>query len=151
MLQQLPRTYRPRPRFLIFLYIRELSRESEFMLDKRGPRSIQEAYDMATKVESNISASKEEQSFVLEVKIVEPKDTPIILKRIPFLENSVEELSKRLEQGIDQQEVEERDLDKVYHSHEEEQDFTHASSKDNEDLVKERDPKEIKHDDEVLM
>jgi hypothetical protein len=36
-------------------------------------------------------------------------------------------------------------------SHGEEQEFTHASSKDNEDLVEEREPEDIKHDDEVLM
>jgi hypothetical protein len=151
MSRQLPRTYRPRPQFLIFLYIRAFSGQSKFLLDKKGPRSIQEAYDMATKFEANISSSKEEQSFVPEVKIGEPKDTPDILKRIPFLETSVEEFPKGLEQGIDQQEVEERDLDEGYQSHGEEQEFTHASSKDNEDLVEEREPEDIKHDDEVLM
>jgi hypothetical protein len=36
-------------------------------------------------------------------------------------------------------------------SHGEEKEFTHYSSKDNEDLVKEQVPKDIKHDDEVLM
>jgi hypothetical protein len=76
---------------------------------------------MATEVEANISSSKEKQSFVPEVKIGEPKDTPDILKRIPFLETFVEEFPKRLEQGIDQQEVEERDLDEGYQSHGEEQ------------------------------
>jgi hypothetical protein len=66
------------------------------MLNKKGPRSIQEAYDMATKVKANISASKEEQSFVPEVKIGEPKNTPDIPKRIPFLETFVEEFPERL-------------------------------------------------------
>jgi FMN phosphatase YigB (HAD superfamily) len=56
-----------------------------------------------------------------------------------------------LEQDIDQQEVEERDLDEGYQSHGKEQEFTHASTKDNEDLVEEREPEDIKHDDEVLM
>jgi molybdopterin-guanine dinucleotide biosynthesis protein A len=103
--QQIPRTYRPRPQFLIFLYIRAFSRQSKLMLDKKGPRSIQEAYDMATEVEANISSSKEEQSFVPEVNIDEPKDTPDILKKIHFLETFVEEFLKRLEQGINKQEV----------------------------------------------
>ena len=117
---QLPRTYHPRPQFLIFLYIMELSGQSKFPLDKNGPSSIQEAYDMATYVESNISSSKGERSFVSEVNIGEPKDTPDIPKRIPFLEISVEEFLKGLEQEIDQQEVEERDLDEGYQSHGEE-------------------------------
>ena len=90
------------------------------MLDKKGPRSIQEAYGMTTKFEPNISSSKEEQSFVPEVKIGEPRDTPDILWKIPFLETSVEEFSKGLEQDIDQKEVEERDLDEGYQFHEEE-------------------------------
>jgi hypothetical protein len=70
---------------------------------------------------------------------------------IPFLETSVEAFLKGVEQDIDQQEVEERDLDEGFQSHGEEQEFTHASSKDNEDLVEEREHKDIKHDDEVLM
>jgi hypothetical protein len=57
---------------------------------------------MATKVKSNISSSKEEQSFVPEVNIGEPKDTPDILKRMDFLDTFIEEFLKRLEQGIDQ-------------------------------------------------
>jgi len=119
--RQLPTTHRPGPKFLIFLYVRAFSGQSKFMLDKKSPRSIQEAYDMATEVEANISSSKEEQSFVPEVKIGEPKDTPVIPKRIPSLETSVEETLKGLEQDIDQQEVEERDLDEGYQSHGEEQ------------------------------
>jgi hypothetical protein len=58
---------------------------------------------------------------------------------------------KGLEQDIDQQEVEERDLDEGYQSHGEEQEFTHASSKDNEDVFEEREPEDIKYNDEVLM
>jgi hypothetical protein len=57
---------------------------------------------------------------------------------------------ERREQVIDQQEVEERDPNEGFQSHEEEKEFTHASTKDNEDLVKEKEPEDIKHD-EVLM
>jgi hypothetical protein len=56
---------------------------------------------------------EDEQSFVPEVKISEPKDTLDIPKRTLFLETSVEELLKGLEQYIDQQEGEEKDLDEV--------------------------------------
>jgi hypothetical protein len=129
--QQLPRTYHPRPQFLIFLYIREFLGQSKLFLDKKVLRSIQESYKMAIEVEANISSSKEEQSFVSEVNIGEPKYTPNILKRILFLETFVEEFPKGLEKGINQQEVEEREIDEGYQSHGEEQDFTHASSKDN--------------------
>jgi hypothetical protein len=82
---------------------------------------------------------------------VSPKDTPDIPKRVPSLETSIEETLKDLEQDISQQEVEEGGLDEGYQSHGEEQESTHASSKDNEDLVEEREPEGIKHNDEVLM
>jgi len=56
---------------------------------------------------------------------------------VPSLETSVKETLKNLEQDIDQQEVEERDLDEGYQSHGKEQEFDHASNKDNEDPVEE--------------
>jgi hypothetical protein len=43
------------------------------------------------------------------------------------------------------------DPNEGYQSHEEEKEFTHPSTKDNEDLVEEREVKDIKHDDEVSM
>jgi hypothetical protein len=138
-------------KFLIFLYTKAFTGQMGFPIRDTTPRTIQEAYDMATKVEANISSSNVEQSFVPEVKIGESKDTPDFPKRIPFLWTFVEETPKGLEQDIDQQEVEEGDLDEGYQSHGEEQEFTHASSKDNEDLLEEREPEDIKHDDEVLM
>jgi hypothetical protein len=58
---------------------------------------------------------------------------------------------ERREQVIDQQEVEERDPNERSQSHEEEKEFTHASTEDNEELVEERELEYIKHDDEVLM
>jgi hypothetical protein len=67
---------------------------------------------MATEIEANISSFKE-QSFVPEVKVCEPKDTPDIPKRVPSLETSIEETPKYLEQDINQQEVEEGILMKV--------------------------------------
>jgi hypothetical protein len=50
--RHLPRTYRPGHNFLLFLYIRAFLGQSGFLLDKKGLRSIQEAYDMATEVRS---------------------------------------------------------------------------------------------------
>ena len=44
---------------------------------------------------------------------------------------------KEDQESIKQQELEERLPDEGYQSHEEEQEFTHDSTKDNEDLVKE--------------
>jgi hypothetical protein len=132
-----------------FFIQRHFSRQSKHLLDIRMPRKIQEAYDIATEVKTNISSSKVEQSFVPEVKVCEPKDTLYIPKRVPSLETYVQETLKDLEQDISQQEVEEGDIDEGYQYHGDEQEFTHASRKDNEDLVEETEPEDIKHD-EVL-
>jgi len=70
---------------------------------------------------------------------------------VTSLEASVEKTPKGLEKVIDQQEVEEKDPNEGFQSHEEEQEFTRASIEDNEYMVKEREPEYIKHDDEVLM
>jgi hypothetical protein len=81
------------------------------------------------------------------------KDTPdtLSLERLVSLEIFVNKFQKRREQVIDQQEVEERDPNEGFKSHKEEQEFTHASTKDSEDVVEEQKPEDIKHDDEVLM
>jgi hypothetical protein len=58
---------------------------------------------------------------------------------------------KEDQESINQQEVEERVLDEGYQSHEEEQEFTHDSTKDKEDLVEEQELEDVNHEDEVLM
>jgi hypothetical protein len=118
--------------------------------------TIQEAFDITTKIEAKIPSSKEGQSFVQEVKACEPKDTPDIPKGVPSLKKSTEETPEDLEQDISQQEVERKDIDDIFESHKEEQMITHSSSKNNEDVFEEIEPKEIepediKHDDELFM
>jgi hypothetical protein len=137
MSQKIPRIHRPVSKFLRVIYIREFLEQSNFFLDKRNPTTIQEDYDMATKVEDNILSSKVEFFFAPQVKIDDPKDTPetLSLERITSLE-----ISKRWEQEIDLKETKERDLDKGYQSHDEEKEFTHDSIK--EDLVEGKEPKE---------
>jgi hypothetical protein len=85
---------------------------------------------MVTKVEANILSSTVEHFFAPQVKIDDPKDTPetLSLERITSLE-----ISEGWEQDIDPQEVEERDPEESYQSHDKEQEFTHDSIK--EDLV----------------
>jgi hypothetical protein len=64
-------SHHPSSSFLTFLYTKAFSRRSKFLLDIREPRTIQEAFDIATEVEAKIPSSKKEQSVVLEVKIDE--------------------------------------------------------------------------------
>jgi hypothetical protein len=130
MSQQLPRRHRHVSEFFLVMYIRAFSGQSKFILDTRSPRTIQEAYDMAMEVEANISSSKVERLFSPQVKIDDPKGTleTLSLERIMSLE-----ISERWERDIDPQKAEERDPDEGYQSHDEEQEFTHDSIK--EDLV----------------
>jgi hypothetical protein len=124
-----------------------------FLLSKKGPRTIQEAYHMTIQIEAIISLLKKEHLFTPETKVDDPKDAPdaLSLERLVFLEIFVNKFQERREQVINQKKVEEKDPNKGFQSHEEEQEFTHAPTKDNEDLVEEQEPKDIKHDDEVLM
>jgi hypothetical protein len=97
---------------------------------------------MAREIEENISLSKERHLFT--------PDT-LSLERLVSLETFTDNFQEEGEQIINQQEVEEKDPNEVFQSHEEEQGITHSSSKDNEDVVEELEPEDIKHDDEVLM
>ena len=55
------------------------------------------------------------------------------------------------EKFINWQEVEDKDPNEVFQSHEEEKEITQSSFEDNEDVVEEWEPEDIKHDDEILM
>jgi hypothetical protein len=70
IVQQIPVSHHPSSSFLTFLYTKAFSGQSKFLLDIREPRTIQEAFDIATEVEAKIPSSKKEQSIVLEVKMM---------------------------------------------------------------------------------
>jgi len=121
-----------------------------FPIEDKSPRTIHEVHNMATEIEANISSFKE-QSFVSEVKACEPKYTLDIPKRVPSLEKFIEETLEDFEQDISLQEVEEGGFDEGYEYHVEEQEFTHAFIEDKEDMVEEREPRDIKQNDEVSI
>jgi hypothetical protein len=132
----------------MYLYTNALLVHLGFLLNKKGPKTINDAYYMAMQIEENISLSKRKHIFSLGTKVYDPKGTPdtLTLERLLSLD-----IFERREQVINQQEVEESDPNEVFQSHEEGQEFTHASTEDNEDMVKEREPRDIKHDDEVSI
>jgi hypothetical protein len=113
-----------------------------FLLSKKGPKTIHEAYHMAIEIEANISLFKEGHLFT--------PDT-LSLERLFSLETFTSNFQERRKQVINRQEVEEKDPNEVFQFHEEEQEITHSSAKDNEDVVEERELEDIKHDDKVLM
>jgi hypothetical protein len=65
-----------------------------FLLSKKGPRTIHEAYHMAIQIEVNISLLKGENLFFPEIKIDDPKYTPdtLSLERLVSLDIFVSEL-----------------------------------------------------------
>jgi hypothetical protein len=144
IVQQIPVSHHPSSSFLTFLYTKAFSGQLKIFLNIMKPRTIQEAFDIATQVEAKIPSSKEEQSFVPKVKACEPKG-------VPSLETSIEETPKDLEQDISEQEVEERGPNEVSQSHEEEHGISHSSSKKDEDVVQEKELESFQHDDGVLM
>jgi hypothetical protein len=153
LLQQIPRSHRPKDKYLVYLYTNALLTQLGFLLDQKEPRMIQEYYHMAIEIEANISSPKEEHLSTPEIKVDDPKNTLDTLspERLASLEIFVSKFQERWGTIHDQQKVEERDPNEGYQSHKEEKEFTHASTEDNEDLVEEREPEDIKHDDEVLM
>jgi hypothetical protein len=153
LLQQVPKSHHLEDKYLVYLYTNVLLVQLGFLLSKKGPRTIQEAYLMAIQIKENISLVKGEHLFTPEIKVDDPKDSPdtLSLERLVSFEIFVSKFQERREKFIDQQEVEERDPNEGFQSHEEEKEFTHASTKDNEDLVEEQEPEYIKHDDEVSM
>ena len=63
LLQQIPRSHRPKEKYLIYLYTNTLLVQLGFLLSKKGPRKIQEDYHMAIQIEANISLFKREHLF----------------------------------------------------------------------------------------
>jgi hypothetical protein len=147
-LYKIPRNHHLRDKYLIYLYTNSLLVHLGFLLNKKGPKAIDDSYYMTTQIEVNISLFKRKHIFSLETKVDDPKGTPntLSMERLVSLE-----IFEKMEQVINQHDIEERDPNEGFQSHEEEQEFTHASTEDNEDMVEEREHGDIKHDDEVLM
>jgi hypothetical protein len=132
LLWKIPRSHCPKDKYLSYLYTNALLVHLGFLLSKRGPKTLHEAYHMAIEIETNISLFKEGHLFTLDT---------LSLKRLVSLETFTSNFQERREQVINRQEVEEKDPNEVFQSHEEEQEITHSSNKDNEDVVEEKGPK----------
>jgi hypothetical protein len=133
-LYQIPRSHHPGDKYLIYLYTNALLVHLGFLLNKKGTKTIDDAYYMTRKIEENISLSKRKHIFSLETKIDDPKGTPDTFSLEQLLSLDIFE---GREQVINQQEVEESDPNEGFQYHEEGQEFTHASTEDNEDMVEE--------------
>jgi hypothetical protein len=63
LLQQIPKIHHPGGDYLLFLYIKAYPGNFGFFLRDKGPKTIQEAQEMATNIEANISSCKVEPFY----------------------------------------------------------------------------------------
>jgi hypothetical protein len=62
---QIPRSHHPEDKYIVHLYTHAILAHLGLPLSKRGPRMLNEAYDMATGIERNISLSRIKDLFTL--------------------------------------------------------------------------------------
>jgi hypothetical protein len=142
LLWKIPISHQTQEKYLSYLYTNALVVHLGFLLGKNNSKTLNETYNMAIEIKENISLFKGRHLFT--------PDT-LILETIVSIGTFTGIFQEKVEQVINRQEFEEKDRSEVFQSHEEKQEITHFYAKDNEDVVEEREPEDIKHDDEVLM
>jgi hypothetical protein len=115
LLYQIPGNHHPEDKYLLYLFTNALLVHLGFLLSKKRPKTLNEAYNMAMRIEVNLSLSKGKHIFSLGTKISDPKPTPnnLGLERLVSLKTFTVDFQKEGEQTIDQQEVEEKDPEGV--------------------------------------
>jgi hypothetical protein len=96
---QIPRSHRPEDEYIVHLYTHALLVHLGFPLSKRGPRTLNEAYGMATRIEQNISLSG--------IKDIFTSDT-LSMESLFSLENFIVDFQEEGEQTIIQHRTTER-------------------------------------------
>jgi hypothetical protein len=88
LLYQIPGNHHPEDKYLMYLFTNALLVHLGFLLSKKRPKTLNEAYNMAMRIEVNISLSKGKHIFSLGTKISDPKGTPdnLGLERLVSLE-----------------------------------------------------------------
>jgi hypothetical protein len=69
LVQKISMSYHPSNNFLLFLYTKSFTRQMGFLLRDKSPKTNQEAQEVATKIEDNLSSSR-----------VEPFSAPVIMQ-----------------------------------------------------------------------
>jgi hypothetical protein len=58
LLYQIPQSHRPEGNYLVYLYTNGLQAHLSFLLDKKRPKTLAEAHNMAIKIEEGLSLTK---------------------------------------------------------------------------------------------
>jgi hypothetical protein len=114
LLYQIPRSHYPKDKYLVYLYTNALLVHLGFLLNKKRPKTLHEAHNMAVQIEEHISLSKRKHIFPLGTKVDDPNSTPDTFNLEKLL--SLDIFGRR-EQVINQQEVEESLPSEVLRSH----------------------------------
>jgi hypothetical protein len=91
LLYQIPQSHRPEGNYLVYLYTNGLQAHLSFLLDKKKPKTLAEAHNMAIKIEESLSLTK-----------INTMHTPGLIKLVSH-GNFVEDTQERGEQVLDQQ------------------------------------------------
>jgi hypothetical protein len=91
---QIPRSHRPEDKYIVHLYTHAILAHLGLPFSKKGPRMLDEAYDMATGIERNISLSGIKDLFT---------SGTLSMESLFFHENFVDDFHEEGEQTIIQQ------------------------------------------------
>jgi hypothetical protein len=69
LLYQIPKSHCPEDKYLVYLYTNALLGHLSFLLNKKGPKTLAEAHNMAMRIEVNLSLSKGKHISSLWTKI----------------------------------------------------------------------------------
>jgi hypothetical protein len=91
LLYQIPQSHRPEEKYLVYLYTNGLQGHLSFLLNKKNPKTLPEAHDMAIQIEKSLSLTK-----------TNAMDTLSLIKLVSH-GNFVEDTQERGEQVFNQQ------------------------------------------------
>jgi hypothetical protein len=90
LLYQIPQSHRPEGNYLVYLYTNGLQAHLSFLLDKKRPKTLAEAHNMAIKIEESLSLTK-----------TNIMHTPGLIKLVSH--ENFEDTQEKGEQIVDQQ------------------------------------------------
>jgi hypothetical protein len=90
---KIPKSHRPEDEYIVHLYTHALLVHLGFPLSKKGPRTLHETYNMATRIEQNISLS--------EIRYLFTSGT-LSMESLVALENFIVDFQEEGEQTMDQ-------------------------------------------------
>jgi hypothetical protein len=93
LLYQIPESHRPKDKYLVYLYTNGLLGHLSFLLNKKSPKTLTEAHNMAIQIEMNLSLSRTNDRTM---------DTLNLIKLVSS-ETFTDDPQERREQVFDQQ------------------------------------------------